>query len=176
MIVNSCTLEKLCISLQNTKFVVWAEILMLQTHRNVSNSRLRVAGMTVWTVKVYCCKSRASLPWCTLVPWHKHLWVQLRKTGNGSGMLARGKSSCFPLLAYLCALDIVTLSTSEVASWQTQIFLYTAALLSEKTTLRSRRHIIWDIGFHSTGSWFPKVDKSQKPNGLFPLTEQQDKN
>lgn len=176
MIVNSCRLEQLCISLQNTKFVVWAEILTLQTHRNVSNSRLRVAGMIVWTAEAYCSNSCVSLPWCTLVAWHKHLWVQLRKTGNGSGMLAWRKSSCCPLLAYLCALDIVTLSTSEVASWQIQISLYTAALLSEKTTLRSRRHIIWDIGFHSTGSWFPKVDKSQNPKGFFLLTEQQDKN
>lgn len=92
MIVNSCRLEQLCISLQSTKFVVWAEILMLQTHQNVSSSRFRIAGMTVWTAEAYCCKSCASLPWCTLVASHKHLWVQLREIGNGSGMLARRNS------------------------------------------------------------------------------------
>lgn len=71
-----------------------------------------VAGMIVWTAEAYCGNSCASLPWCTLVAWHKHLWVQLRKTGNGSGMLAWRKSSCCPLLV-IFVLRILLLSPHQ---------------------------------------------------------------
>lgn len=156
MIVNSCRLEQLCISLQNTKFVVWAEILMLQTQGNVSNSRVSVAGMIVWTAEAYCCKSCASLPWCTLVAWHKHPWVQLRKTGNGSGMLARKKSSYCPFLAYLCVSDVVALSIRS--GILTHRSLFTPHLRYQRRPHWGVEDTSRDIGFHRTGSWSPKVD------------------
>lgn len=129
--------------------MAWAEILMLQTHQNVSSFRLRTAGMIVWTTEAYCCKSCASLPWG--IASHKCLWVQLRKTGNGLGMLAR-RNSHLPVHSWLLfVLWTLLLSPHQEHHPDTDLPLH-AALLSEKTILRSRRHIIWDTDFHSTGS------------------------